>query len=423
MQWVLQWALQFARRSPKTFPMNTPTNPLIAAAFAPPVMEARRWLDGVRPAPGRPLINVSQAAPTAPPPQALREAIAEIALEDAAAHLYGPVLGLPELRAEIAERWSAAYGGTIAAEQVAITSGCNQAFCAAMTTLAGPGDEVILPTPWYFNHKMHLDMAGVRAVALPAGDGMLPDPARAEALVGERTRAIVLVSPNNPAGVEYPADLVAAFADLAGRHGLALVLDETYRDFDSRDGAPHALFANPDWAETVIQLYSFSKAFRLTGHRVGAIVAAEKRLRQVEKYLDTVSICPNQIAQRAALFGLRNLGRWLAGERAEILARRTAVQAAFAPLEARGWRLRGLGAYFAYLEHPFAASSAALAPLLPQRAGVLMLPGTMFRPADDPRGEREFRIAFANTDSAGIAALFRRLEKLPPDLAPLPQGA
>lgn len=98
--------------------------------FAPPVMQARRWLTAVNFPPDRPLLNVSQAAPVDPPHPDLRAAMAA-ALEDAETHLYGPVLGLPALRAEIAQQWSVAYGGTITPDQVAITSGCNQAFAAA----------------------------------------------------------------------------------------------------------------------------------------------------------------------------------------------------------------------------------------------------------------------------------------------------
>ncbi|HSG54700.1 MAG TPA: hypothetical protein VLA45_04530, partial [Paracoccaceae bacterium] len=93
--------------------------------FAPPVMEARRWLEGVTFAPDRPLINVSQAAPVEPPHPELRRAIAEASLTNDAAHLYGPVLGLPELRQEVATQFSSAYGGTITPAHVAITSGCN----------------------------------------------------------------------------------------------------------------------------------------------------------------------------------------------------------------------------------------------------------------------------------------------------------
>ncbi|MGY6410433.1 MAG: aminotransferase [Alkalilacustris sp.] len=385
----------------------TPLAPGMAATFAPPVMEARRWLAETPLPEGMALINVSQAAPVDPPPEALCEALAEAILTDPTVHLYGPVLGQPELRAVLAARTAAMYGGAVAADQVAITQGCNQAFAAVLATLAGAGDAVILPTPWYFNHKMWLDMAGVASQPLPTGPGLLPDPEAAAALIGPATRAIVLVTPNNPGGAEYPADLIAAFRDLARARGIALIIDETYRDFHSRPGAPHGLFADPDWDDTVISLYSFSKAYRLTGHRVGAVIASPARLAEVEKFLDTVAICPAQPGQRAALWGMAHLDQWLAGERDEILARRAAMEAGFAGLP--GWRLLGCGAYFAYAEHPFAMPSDRLARHLLARAGILTLPGTMFTPRDDPSGGRALRIAFANIDRDGIAELFRRL--------------
>ena len=390
--------------------MPLPLNPAMAATDPPPVMEARRWLDGVVFTADRPLINVSQAAPVDPPPLALRQALADAALNDPAAHLYGPVLGLPALRGEIATQWSAAYGGAISPEQVAITQGCNQAFTAVMSTLAGTGDEVILPTPWYFNHKMWLDMQGVRAVPLPCGAGLIPDADHAATLITARTRAIVLVSPNNPGGAEYPTETLAAFRNLARAHNLALIVDETYRDFDSRTGAPHDLFADPDWDDVLIHLYSFSKAYRLTGHRVGAIVAATDRLAQVEKFLDTVAICPSQLGQIGALWGMQNLSQWVAGERAEILHRRSAMVRGFDALE--GWSLLGCGAYFAYAEHPDPLPSDHLAKRLVTDAAILMLPGTMFQPAGSRDGKRQMRIAFANIDTAGISDFFARLTAL-----------
>lgn len=387
--------------------MTLPLNPDLAATFLPPVMEARRWLDGVTFAPDRPLINVSQAAPMDVPPEGLRQALAEAAMNLPEAHLYGPVLGLPALRAELAAQWSAAYGGAISPSEVAITQGCNQAFCTVITTLAGAGDEVLLPTPWYFNHKMWLDMQGVRAVPLPTGAGLIPDADAAAAQINDRTRAIVLVTPNNPGGVEYPAETLRAFFDLAREKGIALIVDETYRDFDARSGAPHDLFADPDWRGTLIHLYSFSKAYRLTGHRVGAIVANAGRLSEAEKFLDCVAICPSQLGQIGALWGMRNLSQWVAGERNEILARRSALEAGFARLP--DWNLLGCGAFFAYAEHPHPLPSPELAKRLVREAGILLLPGTMFRPADDPRGAREVRIAFANIGVEGIGEMIARL--------------
>ncbi|MDR9394199.1 MAG: aminotransferase [Roseovarius sp.] len=397
--------------------------PRTATTFAPPVMQARQWLADTPVPRGLDLINVSQAAPVDPPPAGLRQAIADAALSDPSAHLYGAVLGRDDLREEIAHQWSRAYGGRIGHAHVAITSGCNQAFCAAIAALCGEGDEVILPTPWYFNHKMWLDMAGVRTVPLPAGAELLPDPAEAEARITDRTRAIVLVTPNNPGGVEYPADLVHAFHGLAQARGLRLIIDETYRDFDARPAAPHDLFADPGWADTLVHLYSFSKAYRLTGHRVGAMVAGPDLLAEAEKFLDTVTICPNQLGQIAALWGMRNLGDWLAGERAEILDRRAAIEDAMPRLTDAGWHLLGCGAYFAYLRHPFDMSSDTLAPRLLGDAGVLLLPGTMFRPAGDPAGRHEVRIAFANVTRPQIGMLFDRLAGLGWPLAPGAAGA
>ncbi|CAN1574179.1 COG0436 Aspartate/tyrosine/aromatic aminotransferase [Paracoccaceae bacterium] len=397
--------------------MTHPLNPSFALTDPPPVMEARRWLEGVTHPADRPLINVSQAAPVDIPTLGLRQALADAALNNPEAHLYGPVLGLPALRAEIASQFSAAYGGKIDPTEVAITQGCNQAFCAVLATLAGAGDEVILPTPWYFNHKMWLDMTGVVAVPLDTGATLIPQAQDAAALITPRTRAIVLVTPNNPGGVEYPAETLDQFRDLARAHGLTLIVDETYRDFDSRHsfemgGRPHDLFTDPGWADTVVQLYSFSKAYRLTGHRVGSITASHARLFQVEKFLDTVAICPNQLGQIAALWGMQNLRQWLAGERDEILSRRRAMVDGFGAL--KGWKLLGCGAYFAYVEHPFDMASDALCKRLVTDTSLLMLPGTMFQPAGSEAGKRQIRIAFANVDVAGIAEVFRRLAAFHP---------
>lgn len=390
-----------------------PVSPLVRRTAPPPVMEARRWLQGIDFPRHRPLINLSQAAPVEPPPEPLREAMAEMVRSEPDTHLYGPVLGLPSLRSEIAWRWSSLYGGEIHPEEVAITAGCNQAFCTAIMTLAEPGDAVLLPVPWYFNHKMWLDMAGLETIPLPCDDAMLPDLDAARRLWTPRTRAVVLVTPNNPTGAEYPAPLVAAFAAfaaLAREQGAALVLDETYRDFRLDDSRPHDLFADPGWRDTLLHLYSFSKSFRLTGHRTGALIASASRLAEAEKVLDTVTICPPQLGQKAALWGLRNLTDWLEHERAETLRRRAAAIAALSALP--GWRTLGCGAYFAYVEHPHPLPSDELCPALVRDQSLLMLPGTMFAPEGDEGAKRQLRIAFANVGVEGLGVLGERLKTL-----------
>ena len=110
---------------------------------------------------------------------------------------------------------SANYAAAIPARRVAITAGCNQAFCVALTALAGAGDEVLLAIPYYFNYQMWLEMQGVRPVHLAFREdrGALPDPSDAAKLITPRTRAIVLVTPNNPTGAIYPLELIDAFYD------------------------------------------------------------------------------------------------------------------------------------------------------------------------------------------------------------------
>ena len=128
----------------------------------------------------------------------------------------------------------------------------------------------------------------------------------------------------------------------------------------------------------------------------------------MEKFLDTVAICPGQLGQIGALWGMQNLSQWVAGERAEILSRRAAMVSGFTALP--DWTLLGCGAYFAYVSHPFASSSVEIAKKLVHEASLLLLPGTMFQPKGAAMGHRQFRIAFANADVAGISQMFARLK-------------
>src|SRR5262249_40132885 len=151
--------------------------------------------------------------------------------QSAGAASYGPIIGDAALREALALDVNRVYGADVGAADIAITTGCNQAFFIVMMALAKPGDEIILPAPWYFNHKMTLDMLGISVTLLPcrAQNGFVPSVEEARALIGPATRAIVLVTPNNPTGATYAGDTLAAFRDLAAEAGIALVIDETYR--------------------------------------------------------------------------------------------------------------------------------------------------------------------------------------------------
>ena len=378
----------------------------------PPVLEVKSWISDPDLQPSKPIIDVSQAAPTEPPPDKMLKFMADKVLSDNAINTYGPVLGLDELRESLARHWSSQYSGKIGKKNVAITSGCNQAFCASIATFTSENDEVIIPTPWYFNHHMWLQMAGVKTVPLETDSNMVPIFEKAEVLITDRTRAIVLVSPNNPSGSIYSNELLQKFYKLCSSNNIRLILDETYKDFHPNVSQPHKLFENTEWHQTLTILYSFSKAYRMTGHRVGALLTSYENLLEVEKVLDTLTVCPPQLGQYAANWSLANLDSWKSDRRTEILERAKHFSIKFEPLSAAGWSLRGCGAYFAFVDHPFKEGSETLAPLILRDQGILLMPGTMFYPKYDLHGPRTFRIAFANIDKNKITTLLERLKNL-----------
>ena len=378
----------------------------------PPVLEVKNWLSNPDLQPSKPLIDVSQAAPTEPPPEKMLEFMANKILCDNAVNTYGPVLGLDELRESLASKWSRQYQGKVSKKNVAVTSGCNQAFCASISSFTSENDEVIIPTPWYFNHHMWLQMAGVKSIPLDTDANMNPIIEKAEALITDRTRAIVLVSPNNPSGAIYSNQLLQKFFDLCKSNQIRLIIDETYKDFHPNASQPHTLLENNNWDQVLTILYSFSKTYRMTGHRIGALLTSKENLIEIEKALDTFTVCPPQLGQYAANWGLNNLEAWAAERRTEILQRAKHFSEKFQPLSAAGWSLRGCGAYFAFVEHPFEEESNILAPLILRDQGILLMPGTMFYPKHNPLGSRSFRIAFANIDKNKISTLLERLKDL-----------
>ena len=377
----------------------------VHALTEPPIPEAHGWAAEYRRQCG-PMLDMCQAVPGYPPhPDLLGRLASEASRRDNAR--YGLINGDLALREAYAADMSATYGGTIGPEEVTVTAGCNQAFFLAMLTLLAPGDAVLLPTPWFWNHEMSCRMLGVEPHPLPcaAADGFVPDPEVAESLLDKRTRAVVLITPNNPTGAVYPPDTIARFLDLAQRRGLWLILDETYRDFlPTGQGRAHGCFTEPGWPGHLVQLYSFSKAFCIPGGRLGALTASAALTPDFVKALDCLHICPQRPVQAAVAWAIDALRGWRAENRAEINRRGRAMHAALD--RAPGWSLASLGAYFAYVRHPFAdVPGHDVAARLARERGILALPGSAFGP-----GQEQFiRIAFANATTDEIAQLPERL--------------
>ncbi len=358
----------------------------------------------------RALLDLAQAAPSYPPAAEMIEHVVSVAREpDGAA--YVPALGLPGLREAFAADLSRGYGSPVGAGQMVITAGCNQAFCLVAQALAGPGDEVIEALPFYFNYDMWLRMNGVVPRYLEPGPDLVPDPAAAEALITPRTRAIVLVTPGNPSGVTIPPEVLAGFCDVARRHDIALILDETYRSFRAAAEPAHGLFADPDWARTLVSLHSFSKDLAIPGYRVGAVVASAELNREVMKLLDCVAICAPRIGQEAARAGLASAGEWRRARASEVKGRQRGLEKALAGRPG-GFELVTCGGFFGWIRHPFAGRGTdAVARDLITRYDTLLVSGTAFLPDD----RQMLRVSFGNVDPAGLAEFARRLQLLAQD--------
>jgi len=384
-------------------PRLNPAVDALAFPLIPAVQQWAREYDGAR----GPLLDLSQAVPGYPPPPEMLRWLGEAAA-DAGATGYGDIEGEDGLRAGYAAHVAALYDAPVAPAETHITAGCNQAFVAAAMAIAGAGDAVLMTAPCYFNHESTLSMLGIGTRFVPCApeDGFLPRIEAIRAALTPEVRALALVSPNNPTGCVYPPALLDAIFEVCQTAGVWLILDETYRDFaDAADR--HTLLSRPDWRAGLIQLYSFSKSYCIPGHRLGAIVAGEAAIGAIAKVMDNLQICAPRAAQMAVARAIEPLAEWRAANQDEIKARATALRETMR--DAPGWEIGAMGAYFAYLHHPFDdTSSIEVARRLAQEAGVSCLPGEFFGAGQD----RYLRLAFANADAPTIALLGPRLAAL-----------
>ncbi|KAI0738778.1 PLP-dependent transferase [Daedaleopsis nitida] len=396
----------------------------------PPIPQAYEWGATYQPTEGRPLLDMSQGVPGVPPPPILLEALGKASSSTGSCG-YLPNEGVTSLREAMAGEMKIRYGADtdVTYRDIAITAGCNLAFVAVAITLADAGDEVILPIPWYFNHEMTLTMLGIKPVLLQtcAKDGFLPSPERCAELITSKTKAIVLCTPNNPTGAIYPPSHLASFAKLARDKNIALVLDETYRDFITT-GVPHHLFApgsSPpaaasglpaDWAwrTTLIHLFSFSKSYCIPGHRLGLVCAPPALLPALNTALDSLQICAPRPPQ-AALAPLVPTLRAFVRETAEAVAHRHTLFKKSLPAR---WTIGSQGGYYAFVRHPFAGVHAdEVCKRLAVEMGVVTLPAGFFGPRGDGAveapvrsdEERWIRFSVANVDDRKVELVCERL--------------
>lgn len=383
-------------------------NPAISALSFPPIPAVKAWADAYDGALG-PLIDLSQAVPGYPPHDDMLRLLGEAASSKDYAG-YGPIEGVDALRQAYAKHVSGLYQASLDASNVQITAGCNQAFIAAVMALAAAGDTVMLSNPLYFNHETSLSMLGIKLEMMPcrAENGFVPDPEELKKVLHKGVKALALVTPNNPTGAVYSPEVLKEIYAICRDNDTWLILDETYRDFlGDAEAAPHHLFDEADWNDYLIQLYSFSKSFCIPGHRLGAIIAATDVITEISKIMDNLQICAPRPPQAAVAQAIEPLTEWRNENRREIARRASALRSAIAKMT--GWEAISVGAYFAFVRHPFTGiESAAVSEKLAKTCGVVTIPGAYFG-----EGQQDFlRFAFANVDAETIAQLPQRVAAL-----------
>jgi len=245
--------------------------------------------------------------PDVPTPKAVAEAFH--AYNDKVLN-YGPAQGFLDLRQAIAE-YFCSYGLNLEADNVIITVGGSEAVHFAFCVVADPGEEIIIPEPFYTNYNGFASYAALKIIPLTlrAEEGYhLPPGPQIEALITPKTRALVLCSPNNPTGTVYSQEELEEVVSLAKKYDLFLIADEVYKEF-IYDGLKHiSLLEFEEVKDRVIVADSISKRFSCCGARIGAVITRNEAVYQALLRFAQARLCPPTVEQRAALAAYR-LGR------------------------------------------------------------------------------------------------------------------
>ena len=312
----------------------------------------------------------------APPAQAL-EAAQQALLSHGPLHAYGPMAGEPELRAAVQAWLEQHHRIDCSGSAVLITAGSNMAFNAVAQVLCDPGDELILPVPYYFNHAMAIRLAGGIPVAVEAG--VIPDPDQLAAAITPRTRGIVTISPNNPSGAVLPQPVLAAINRLCAERGLVHISDEAYGLFSYGAETPWSPGSRSGSGAHTVSLGSLSKSHGMAGWRLGWAVVPEGWMAELAKVQDTILIGPPRLNQQAALGALAAGPQWCRQHIAGLAERRGQVLAA---LDQPGapWRLLAPadGAFYALLQLETALSGDTAMERLIREHRVALVSGSSF---------------------------------------------
>lgn len=323
-------------------------------------------------------ISLGQGVVYYPPPKQAFERLERFFAEPSL-NKYQPDLGIYELREAFRHKLQTENGlfreeGT----SVVVTAGANMAFLQALLCIADAGDEIILQTPYYFNHEMAITMLSCKPVLVPTdGDYRLQLDAIAAAIT-PRTRAVLTVSPNNPTGVIYSEEALRAVNRLCAERGIFHIHDEAYEYFVF-DGAKHISPGSFEGgAGHTLSIYSLSKSYGFASWRIAYMVLPNSLMPAMEKVQDTNIICPPVISQYAALGALEAGANYCREKIATIGALRPTVRALLEPLREFCAIPEAEGAFYYFLKVNSPLSSMELARRLIEERKVAVMPGVAF---------------------------------------------
>lgn len=296
--------------------------------------------------------------------------------------------------------------------RVVVTAGGNLAFMNAMLAVTDPGDEVILPVPYYFNHEMAIEMAGARVVPVATDASRQLDLDAIAAAITPKTRAIVTVSPNNPTGVVYPEAALRAVNEMCRQRGIFHVHDEVYEYF-LYAGEPHFSPGSiPGAADYTISMFSLSKAYGLASWRMGYMVVPESLWEAINKIQDTLLVCPPVVSQRVALAAVR-IGRgYCEGHLPRLDAMRRLMAEALSDRAVPCDVPPALGAFYYFVKVHTSLDALTMTQRLIREHRVAVIPGSAFGATDGCYLRVSYGALDAQTAAEGVGRLVQGLKAL-----------
>ena len=345
----------------------------ITAIQSPIVTEVARW---VKAKPGA--LSMGQGVVSYSPPANLYAGLIQ-SMQAPNRHLYSAVDGLHELKHVIADKLGADNDIEMTDEQaIVVTAGANMGFLNAILAICDNDDEVILISPCYFNHEMAINMIGCHAKLVASDKNYQPVLSSIEKAISKQTRAIVTVSPNNPAGVIYSKESLLGINRLCREYGLYHIADEAYEYFTFDDYQHYSPAANAAAVDHTISLYSLSKTYGMASWRIAYMLIPKHLHADVVKVQDTNLICPPVISQLAAKTMLSEYRDYYAPQLKMIKSNRQICIEALRALEIDHHMAPSHGAFYLYLDFPHSVSSMTLVRRLIDEFGIAGIPGSTF---------------------------------------------